>query len=300
MKRRLPPLRALQAFEAAARHLSFARAAEEMNVTPAAVSQQIKQLEDILGVRLFHRGARAALTRQAALAAPAITEAFDRLGAAVDQLTPEERDRPLVVSAPPAFASRWLVPRLGRFQEAHPDIDLHLSASVRLVNLEREGIDVALRYGSGRYPGLRVERLTLEEVVAVAAPRIAETLQEPADLMDTVLLVNEFMGWDTDFPTWPGRLAEMGVTVDRPLRLRPFGDASLVLEAALAGLGAALVWRTLVAAELADGRLKTLFSGRPLANAYHLVCLPERAEAPAIRIFREWVMREMASWPADR
>lgn len=294
MKRRLPPLRALQAFEAAARHLSFARAAEELNVTPAAVSQQIKLLEDTLGVRLFHRGTRAALTREAALAAPALTEAFDRLGAAVERLVPEEHSRPLVVSAPPAFAARWLVPRLARFQQAHPDIDLHLSATVRLVNLEREGIDVALRYGTGRYPGLRVERLTLEEVVAVAAPRIADSLKDPVDLMDTVLLVNEFMGWDPDFPTWPGRLAELGVEVDRPLRLRPFGDASLVLEAALAGLGAGLVWRTLVSTELADGRLKTLFSGRPLANAYYLVCLPERAETPAIRAFRDWIMAEIA------
>lgn len=295
MRRRLPPLRALHAFEAAARHLSFARAADELGVTPAAISQQIKQLEDVLGTPLFHRGARLSLTRSAALAAGEISDAFDRLAAAVGRLAPEGPSRPLVVSAPPAFASRWLVPRLARFQAANPDIDLHLSATQRLVNLEREGVDVAIRYGSGRYPGLLVERLRLEEVVAVAAPRLAEGLREPADLTRATLLVNEFMGWDPDFPTWPRWLAEMGVPGGGALRLRPFGDASLVVEAALAGLGAALVWRTLVSAELADGRLAALFPGRPLASAYHLVCLPDRAATASIRAFRDWIRDEVVT-----
>lgn len=295
MRRRLPPLRALHAFEAAARHLSFARAADELGVTPAAISQQIKQLEDILGVSLFHRGARLSLTRAAALAAPDFSDSFDRLAAAVGRLAPDGPARPLVVSAPPTFAARWLVPRLTRFQEAHPTIDLHLSATMRLVDLDREGVDVAIRYGPGRYPGLLVERLRLEEVVAVAAPRLAANLTELPDLARATLLVNEFMGWDTDFPTWPGWLAEMGAAPDESLKLRPFGDASLVVEAALAGLGAALVWRTLIADELASGRLVALFPGRPLASAYHLVCLPDRAETPAIRAFRDWIKAEVGS-----
>lgn len=295
MRRRLPPLRALHAFEAAARHLSFARAADELGVTPAAVSQQIKQLEDILGVSLFHRGARLSLTRAAALAAPEFSDSFDRLASAVGRLAPDGPARPLVVSAPPAFAARWLVPRLVRFQEAHPGIDLHLSATLRLVDLDREGVDVGIRYGPGRYPGLLVERLRLEEVVAVAAPRLAASLGELSDLARATLLVNEFMGWDPAFPTWPVWLAEMGAAPDEPLKLRPFGDASLVVEAALAGLGAALVWRTLIADELAAGRLVALFPGRPLASAYHLVCLPERAETPAIRAFRDWIKAEVGS-----
>ncbi|EME70221.1 transcriptional regulator [Paramagnetospirillum caucaseum] len=295
MRRRLPPLRALHAFEAAARHLSFARAAEEMGVTPAAISQQIKQLEDILGVALFHRGARLSLTRPAALVSVDLSDAFDRLASAVGRLAPDGPARPLVVSAPPAFAARWLVPRLTRFQEAHPGIDLHLSATLRLVDLDREGVDVGIRYGPGRYPGLLVERLRLEEVVAVAAPRLAGSLRDLADLTRATLLVNEFMGWDPAFPTWPGWLAEMGAAPDEPLKLRPFGDASLVVEAALAGLGAALVWRTLVSDELAAGRLVALFPGRPLASAYHLVCLPDRAETPAIRAFRDWIKTEVVT-----
>ncbi|KIL97092.1 Glycine cleavage system transcriptional activator [Paramagnetospirillum magnetotacticum MS-1] len=292
MRRRLPPLRALHAFEAAARHLSFARAAGELGVTPAAISQQIKQLEDMLGTSLFHRGARLSLTRAAAQAAPEFSDAFDRLAGAVGRLTPESASRPLVVSASPAFASRWLVPRLTRFQEAHPEIDLHLSATLRLVDLDREGVDMAVRYGSGRYPGLHVERLRLEEVVAVAAPRLAAGLGEVSDLTRATLLVNEHIGWDPDFPSWPSWLAEMGAVADEPLKLRPFGDASLVVEAALAGLGAALVWRTLISDELAAGRLVALFPGRPLASAYHLVCLPERAQFPPIRAFRDWIMAE--------
>jgi LysR family glycine cleavage system transcriptional activator len=289
---RLPPLRALRAFEAAARHLSFARAAEELFVTPAAISQQIKQLEDSLGVVLFRRGARLALEPHAEEAALALTDAFRRLGRAAEMLVPDDAARPLVVSAPPAFASRWLVPRLERFQAQHPEIELHLSSTLRLVDLEREGVDLAIRYGSGRYPGLLVERLRLEEVVAVSAPRLAEDLHMPADLCEVHLLVNQTMGWDPDFPDWPRWLAEAGVVPPRPLRLRPFGDAALVIEAALAGLGVALVWRTLVSGELASGRLVALFPGRPLSSAYHLVTAPSRRERPSLRIFRDWVMAE--------
>lgn len=295
MRRRLPPLRALHAFEVAARHLSFARAAEELGVTPAAISQQIKQLEDILGVGLFHRGARLSLTRAAALVAGEVSDAFDRLASAVGRLAPDGPARPLVVSAPPAFAARWLVPRLTRFQDAHPGVDLHLSATLRLVDLDREGVDLAIRYGSGRYPGLLVERLRLEEVVAVAAPRLAAGLGEVSDLARATLLVNEGIGWDPSFPTWPAWLSEMGAPPTETLRLRPFGDASLVLEAALAGLGVALVWRTLVCDELAGGRLVALFPGRPLASAYHLACLPERAEFPPIRAFRDWIKAELVT-----
>jgi len=292
MSRHLPPLRALQAFEAVARHLSFARAAEELCVTPAAVSQQVKLLEDRLGVVLFRRGARLGLELHAAPAAAALTEAFDRLARAADRLVPETLARPLVVSAPPAFASRWLVPRLERFHARHPEIELHLSATLRLVDLEREGVDVAIRYGSGRYPGLQVERLRLEEVVVVAVPRLAERLRHPADLCAAPLLVNQTMGWDPNFPDWPTWLDGAGVTPASALRLRPFGDAALVIEAALAGLGAALVWRTLVCDELASGRLVALFPGRPLSSAYHLVCSPERRHRPGLEAFRTWLLEE--------
>jgi LysR family glycine cleavage system transcriptional activator len=294
MRPRLPPLRALQAFESAARYLSFARAAEDLFVTPAAVSQQIKLLEDWAGAPLFRRGARLTLEPHAEEAAALLTEAFDRLGRAAQRLQPQDMARPLVVSAPPAFASRWLVPRLERFHARHPEVELHVSATLRLVDLGREGIDVAIRYGSGRYPGLHVERLRVEEVVAVAVPRLAQTLHHPEDLWSASLLVNQTMGWDPGFPDWPRWLAEMEADPPGPLKLRQFGDAALVIEAALAGLGVALVWRTLVCDELDSGRLVALFPGRPLSSAYHLLCQPDALTRPGIAAFRAWLLEEAA------
>lgn len=292
MARRLPPLRSLRAFEAAARHLSFARAAEELHVTPAAVSQQIKILEDHLGLALFRRGTGVTLTEPAAAALPLVSDAFDRLERAVDRLRVGQDGGPLVVSAPPSFAARWLIPRLERFQSRHPDIELRLSASTRLVDFDTEDVDVTIRYGGGTYAGLHVERLMAEAVVAVAHPRLAESLRQPADLLGATLLHNEGMNWDPSYPDWPRWLAEAGLAVEAPLRLRPFGDANLVIQAAMAGLGAALVWHSLVTDDLAAGRLVALFPARPLRNAYHLVCPPKHLDRPKVAAFRAWLREE--------
>lgn len=292
MARRLPPLRALRAFEAAARHLSFARAADELHVTPAAISQQIRILEDHLGLALFRRGTGVSLTEPAQAALPLLSEAFDRLERAVDRLRVGRDAGPLVVSAPPSFTARWLIPRLERFQARHPDIDLRLSTSTRLVDFDTEDVDLAIRYGAGHYPGLHVERLMAEAVVAVAHPRLADKLRQPADLLAATLLHNEGMRWDPTYPDWPRWLGEAGVTAESELRLRPFGDANLVIQAAVAGLGAALVWQTLVTEELADGRLVALFPARPLASAYHLACPPKHLARPKVAAFRAWVLEE--------
>lgn len=295
MARRLPPLRSLRAFEAAARHLSFARAAEELHVTPAAISQQVKILEDHLGLALFRRGSGVTLTEPAAAALPLVSDAFDRLERAVDRLRAGRDTRPLVVSTPPSFAARWLIPRLERFQARHPDIELRLSASTRLVDFDTEDVDLTIRYGAGRYPGLHVERLKAEAVVAVAHPRLAETLRRPADLLGAMLLHNEGMDWDPTYPDWPRWLAEAGVAdaeAAGKLRLRPFGDANLVIQAAMAGLGAALMWQTLVAEDLDAGRLVALFPAQPLTNAYHLVCPKKYLDSPKVAAFRDWVREE--------
>ena len=295
MPRRLPPLNALRAFEAAGRHVSFARAAEELNVTAAAISQQIKLLEETLGVELFRRGAHLALTNAALEALPLITDAFDRLEKATGRLRAGRDHEPLVVSLAPSFASRWLIPRLQRFEAAHPEVELRLSATTRLVNFEAEGVDLAIRYGTGRYPGLHSERLRAEFVVAVAVPRLAESLTAPADLMDAVLLHNQAMTWDSTFPDWPTWLRDAGVAPDRPLKIRQFGDASLVMEAALAGLGVAMVWRTLIEEDLAAGRLKALFPAVPVTNAYHLVCPPKNLPKPNVAAFRIWIKAEIGN-----
>ncbi len=294
MARRLPPLRSLRAFEAAARHLSFARAADELHVTPAAISQQVKLLEGHLGVALFHRGAQLTLTEGAAAALPLVSDSFDLMERAVERLRQGRDHGPLVVSTSPAFAARWLIPRLARFQERHPDIELRLSASIRLVDFTTEDVDLAIRYGAGRYPGMHVERLKAEEVVPVACPHLAERLKSVSDLLDVPLLHNTAMDWDTTFPTWPIWLANAGVTAPVGLAPRRFDDFNLVLQAVLAGLGVALIWRTLVGEEINAGRLIPLFPAQPLVNAYHLVCPPKHMDNPKVAAFRDWVMEEAA------
>lgn len=292
MARRLPPLRSLRAFEAAARHLSFARAADELHVTPAAVSQQIKILEAHLGLALFKRGAQLSLTEPAAAALPLVSDSFDRLERAVARMQLGRDCGPLVVSAPPSFAARWLIQRMARFQASHPEIDLRLSASLKLVNFDTEDVDVAIRYGSGHYPGLHSERLKAEAVVPVAHPRLAERLKTVGDLLGVTLLHNDSIDWDITYPSWPAWLNNAGVQPPADLKPRRFDDFNLVVQAALAGLGVALVWSTLVADELAAGRLVALFPAQPLTNAYHLVCPSKHLDSPKVAAFRAWVLAE--------
>ena len=159
-RRRLPPLNALRAFEAAARHLNFSRAADELSVTPGAVSQQIQNLEDYVGAPLFRRTPKGLLLTDAAQTAlPALREAFDRLAEAASLLTAAVDGRRLTLTAAPSFAAKWLVPRLGRFEASHPHVDVWLSAGLDLVDLTAGEVDIALRYGAGRYPGMEVRRL---------------------------------------------------------------------------------------------------------------------------------------------
>jgi len=291
MSRRLPPLRALRAFEAAARHRSFARAAAELCVTPAAVSQQIKALEDHLGVTLFVRGPHLMLTAAAAAGLPLVTDAFDRLERAAAGLCAGRDAGRLVVSASPAFASRWLIPRLDRLQRRHPDLDVRLSATRRLVDFAAEDVDVAIRYGAGRYPGLHAQRLFANVLVAVASPALAAGLKTPADLLGVPLLRNEGMGWDATHPEWEDWLRDAGLEPAEPI-LRRFDDAELTIRAAVSGLGVALAWRALVAEEVADGRLVELFPGRELASAFHFVCPPDRLALPKVAAFRAWIVEE--------
>jgi LysR family glycine cleavage system transcriptional activator len=291
MSRRLPSLNALRAFEAAARHLSFARAAAELHVTPAAISQQIKQLEDSLGVSLFRRGRVLALSEAAGVALSSISEAFDRLEAAASHLRADRRDGPLVVSVPPAFAARWLVPRLDDFHNRHPDIELRLLATRRLVEFGVEDVDVALRFGAGPYPGLFAERIMPEVIVPVAAPALAAVIKRPADLLMCTLLHDDSHEWDPAFPDWDTWLASLAVESDAPLRIRHYGDINLVIQAAVTGQGAALAWHSLVVDELHGGRLvRLLDSAFSTDHGYHLVAPLNRLQIPKIAAFREWLL----------
>lgn len=295
MSRRLPSLTALRAFEAAARQASFAKAAEELHVTPAAVSQQIKQLEDYLGVNLFRRGKALALSDAATAALPLVSEAFDQLERAVARLRVGQERGPLVVSAPPVFAARWLVPRLEDFQARHPDIELRLLATKRLVDFALEDVDLAIRFGPGPYPGLHTEHLMPETIVAVAAPTLAAAVAQPADLLACILLEDEWHTGAGVFPDWESWLAALGVTPDAPLRIRRFSDVSLAIHAALAGLGVTLAWRSLVADDLASGRLIHLFDHTvPTSMGFHLVTPANRLGLGKVAAFRDWLLEAVA------
>jgi LysR family glycine cleavage system transcriptional activator len=291
MSRQLPPLTALRAFEAVARHLSMVRAAEELHVTPAAVSQQIKQLEDLLGQPLFKRGKTLALSDAAEASLPLLSDAFDRLERAAALLRTGAGDGPLVVSTPPAFAARWLVPRLDDFQTRHPEIELRLLATRRLVDFALEDVDCAIRFGDGDYAGLSVEQLMPEAIIPVAAPALAAGIATAADLARCPLLNDEWHAASQVFPDWETWFASQGVAHKAPLRIRHFGESNLTIQAAVSGLGVALAWRSLVEDDLKAGRLVWLLDQTIATRmAYHLVMSPNRVALTKVAAFRAWLL----------
>ena len=310
MSYRLPPLPALRAFEAAARHLSFKKAADELHVTPAAISQQIKLLESYLGLSLFRRLTRAIeLTPPAIAMLPKIREGFDCLAAAVES-TRRGGDGPLTVNAPPSFASRWLVPRLPRFAAAHPDIALRLSSSAdtvdrqggtvvfddRLIDPRCAASEVAIRYGTGHYPGLRVEKIFAPDCVPVCSPRLPsreKPLDTPADLARHVLIHDETIGDEGHPPDWAQWLKTAGVAGVDARRGPRFSNAVLAVEAALDGQGVALALSPLVEAEVAAGRLLMPFAlTTPSPYAYYLVMSEAMARRPSVAAFSAWLLEQ--------
>ena len=295
--RRLPPLNSLRAFEAAARHLSFARAAEELHVTPAAVSHHIKALEEDLGVKLFRRINRAVLLTAAGQACAAgLSDAFDRMAAALERLRAQESGGSLTVSTSPALAAKWLVPRLERFQALCPDIDVRVSAAMRLVDFAREDVDVAIRYGTGSYPGLLVELLLTNEVVPVCAPALLEgpcRLRAPEDIRHHTLLHDDTATSDGAYPNWAMWLRAAGLEGIDPSRGPRFDYPGLVLEAAAAGDGVALALSSVAAADIAAGRLVRPFAvAVPTPFAYYVVCPQATAGRPKVAAFRQWLRAE--------
>ena len=298
MPRQLPPLNTLRAFEAAARHLSFARAADELHVTPAAISQQVKLLEEQLGVLLFQRGRKLALSDAASAVLPLVTEAFDQLERAMQKARPGSHGNVLVISAPPAFAARWLIPRLDDFQSHHPDIELRLHATRRLVDFQIEDVDVAIRFGAGNYPGLIAERLMLEAIVPVSTPRQAARIRTANDLVHSTLLEDDWHVGNGMFPDWGTWLGTLGVKIGKPLRIRHFGDASLAIQAAVSGLGITLSWNSLVTDDLKAGRLvRLLDQAIPTTLGYYLVMPRNRAVANKVSAFRTWLLEQSSRQP---
>jgi LysR family glycine cleavage system transcriptional activator len=296
-------LNALRALEAAARHLSFVAAAEELNVTPAAISQLVRGLEETLGVELFRRSqagpGRLVLTEAAQLALPDLQSGFDHLSAAMNRLKSARARRTLTVTVPPAFADTWLLARVERFGACHPEYELRIDTSGRLVDFAAEGIDVGIRYGAGQWPGLTATFLARDEFFPVCSPDLlsgAHPLRTAADLKHHPLIHDKSMASEPLFPTWPTWLSHFGQSVADSDRGLQINDSAAVFQTAMAGNGVALGRTTLVARDLAEGRLVRPF-GEALkcALAYYVVYRPQDGADPAIQAFRDWLLEEAAS-----
>lgn len=292
--RRLPPLNALRAFEAAARHLSFTKAAEELNVTQAAISHQIRALEDWLGLPLFKRQKRALLLTDAGQAyLPPLREAFDLMHQATGRLRQRDRSGALNVSTFTSFAAKWLMPRLGRFTSAHPEIEIRLGINDALVDFATDEVDVGVRYGRGDWKGVHVDLLMTEEVFVVCSPKLLEgdhPLREPADLRHHTLLHDDL---PEDWSTWLDAAGVDDAVKVRARRDLVFNHSEMVLQAAADGLGVALGRSALVADDLAAGRLVKPFDLQlPTQSAYYVVYPENTGDRPKIKAFRDWLQAE--------
>lgn len=294
LSRRLPPLNALRSFEAAARHLSFTRAAAELNVTQTAISHQIKALEEHLGLPLFRRLNRALLlTEEGQALFPAVRDALDALADAAARLRARETAGTLTVSTLPSFAVKWLVPRMSHFQDRNPGIDLRISAKEYLVDFARDGIDISIRFGAGNWPGVRAEWLIDEAIAPVCCPALLADLQHPRDLARVTLLHEEMVPL-RDFPGWETWLAAVGVGGIDPTRGPRFSHTHLMLQAAMDGRGVAMGPLLIAADDLLARRLAQPFSFKLSTGfSYYLVYPPATADRPKIRAFREWIAEEM-------
>jgi LysR family glycine cleavage system transcriptional activator len=309
---RAAPLNALRAFEAAARHLSFKKAASELHVTPGAVSHQVKLLEDFLGVALFRRLTRALeLTADARAILPKVREGLESLQAAVEKVRQREQTRALTVMTPPSFAARWLVPRLARFTLSNPHIELHVASRPGMIDAGENGVMVPLgdgrddapvimvRFGNGHYPGLQVDEVFSAVYVPVCSPKLmkgAHGIRKPEDLRRHTLLHDDTVVEEGARPTWADFLASAGVQGIDAARGPHFSDASLALEAAIEGMGVVLAMKPLVSAEIEAGRLAIPFNiTAPTNYAYYLVTPENAVENAGVSAFRDWLLAEAAA-----
>lgn len=295
--RRLPPLNSLKAFEASARRLSITLAARELGVTPGAVSQQIKVLEDHAGAPLFRRdGGAIALTELGARLQPVLRDAFEQLKRAADIVYGPAGRHSLTVSVPPSFAARWLAPRMARFSAEHPEIEVWISADMQLADVAGGRVDVAVRYGTGGYPGVRSEVLLEAGVIPVCSPTLLTgryPLRKPADLAGHTLIHVAVGRVEEPRPDWKAWLKARGVTGVDPGAGPRYDQTAFAIEDAANGRGVALAPRAFVATDLASGRLVTPFADGYLATnmAYHVLTRRNGGREEA-RTFVAWLRRE--------
>ena len=293
MRPRLPPLNNLKAFEAAARHESFTRAAEELCVTQGAVSQQVKALEEGLGLKLFNRERqRLVITGAGRDYLTVVRDALDRIAVGTERLLQRQNAGVLTVSTSPDFAAKWLVHRLGHFAEAHSGIDLRVSATLHHVDFAREDVDLAVRHGDGNWPGLDTVQLSGERLFAVCSPKRLlgrRRLREPTGILKFPLI---HLDSRADWTHW---LREAGVDEGAVTHGPVLNRASMVIDAAIDGQGIALARTTLAASDLINGRLIRPFANSlPLSKTYWIVCPKATSNVPKIVTFRNWLLAEAA------
>lgn len=306
MRSRLPGLSAFSTFEAAARHQSFTRAAEELGVTPAAVSYLVRVLEAQLKVKLFQRTKRVVrLTEAGEILNGSVANALADIGRAVERVRSADGQAKLRVTTTPSFAIKLLVPRLNGFLERFPDVNVRVDMSVRAVDLIREDMDVAIRFGTGRYPGMRVDRLISDTLSPVCSPRLLKgkrPIRHPRDLRQFTLIhvdwQGDWQGLGGTWPTWAMWMASAGVTDIDTSRGLHFDQGVAAIQAAIDGQGVALGDSSLTANDIAQGRLVRLFDlsiDAPAQFAYWIVATPQAAERPLVTAFREWLHAEVAA-----
>jgi LysR family glycine cleavage system transcriptional activator len=290
MPRHLPPLNAVKAFEAAARSKSFTRAAEELFVTPGAVSQQVKALETELGLKLFNRERqRLVITEAGREYLAVVRDALDQIALGTERLTQRQRSGVLTFSVSLDFAAKWLVGRLGRFAESHPEIDLRVAASDHHVDFAREDVDLAVRHGDGRWPELEVERLCAERLFPVCSPKLLRgrnRVTSASDLLKFPLLrFNDWTSW--------GRWFEAAGVITQPRSGPALNRASMLIDAAIDGQGIALARTALAALDLIHGRLvRPVDVSLGMPNSYWIVSPKATARIPKIATFRQWLLAE--------
>lgn len=287
----LPPLNALKAFYAASRNQSFSGAAKEIHVTQGAISRHIRQLEDILGTQLFRRLPRGVeLTDEGKVLAFAVGKAFDDIANAVDSFRTKPGATVISISTVPSIAARWLVPRLEKFQRQHHDIEMRISTTHHLVDLERDGFDLVIRYGRGDWPGLEKRLLFSQRMATVCAPSIIEDNKRPLiyqDLAEYRLIVS------TGFRYWKAWFKAVGVEEIKPKAILDIDDTNVAIQAALEAQGIALLPEVLVRSELRAGRLVQAFPETLKDElGYFLAYASGRRLKPHVQAVFEWLLKE--------
>jgi len=299
---KLVHLNALRAFEAAARHLSFVAAADELNVTPSAISQQIRTLEEYLEAPLFVRSkVGVVLTAQAREAYPSIRDGLEKLAAGLARLRTPGGDRLITMTAPPSFAAKWLLPRIDRFRERHPDLDIRLDTSDRLADFAAEGVDIGVRYGLGGYEGLEADKLYEEEVAPVCSPALLPKppLEADAQWLSGMTLIHDATSdFDPTFPTWRSWLLARGMShIDATRGLR-LNSSLLAIQAAMEGQGVALARAVIAEGDLSAGRLVRPFAGALATRcAYYVVYRKQDLALSKVQRMREWLFAERGELP---